>query len=85
MISQVDIDDMAEVMVYSSPTCQPCKSTKAWLAERGIPFAERDVTASPDAMSEIQALGYRGVPVVVAGDRHWQGHSPARLGDLVAR
>lgn len=83
MISQIDINDMASVIVYTSPSCQPCKATKRFLTEKGIPFEERDVTASQEAAAAVAALGYRGLPVIVHGDQHWQGLVPSRLNALV--
>lgn len=79
MVSAEDIKAMAEVVVYSMTGCQPCKATKRFLNERNIPFEERDVSASPEALAEVQRLGYRAVPVVVVGDQHWQGFNPTRL------
>lgn len=79
MISRDDIIAMTDIAVYSMPDCEPCKATKKWLARNGIPFEERDVSASEAHLAALQTLGYRSVPVVVAGDQHWQGFDPSRL------
>ena len=83
MISAEDIIAMTDIAVYSMPNCEPCKATKKWLARNGIPFEERDVSSSSDAhLAALQRLGYRSVPVVVAGTQHWQGFDPSRLRSL---
>lgn len=73
------------VVVYSKPGCQPCRMTKKVLESQGVPFEEKDVTADPEALRTVQALGYLGVPVVVASpENHWQGLDPDRLKGLAS-
>lgn len=33
-----------EIIVYSKPSCQACRLTKKWLADRGLEFTEADIT-----------------------------------------
>lgn len=68
------------ITVYSKPNCMPCKMTKAKLDKAGIAHETHDVTADADAFAAVEALGYREMPVVVAGEQHWSGFRP----DLIA-
>lgn len=52
------------VKVYSTPTCPYCKLTKDFLKEKGIAFADIDVSADPAAANEmVKKSGQMGVPV----------------------
>ncbi|RUR38523.1 glutaredoxin family protein [Vreelandella populi] len=68
------------ITVYSKPGCKPCKMTKAKLNQMGVKYVERDVTWDANAFANVEALGYREMPVVVNGEQHWSGFRP----DLIA-
>ena len=68
-----------QVVVYTAPGCAECARAKGFLRERGIPFREMDVTASPRARKELQRLGARGVPVLLIGDERMDGFDPKRF------
>jgi glutaredoxin-like YruB-family protein len=56
---------MAEVKVYSTPTCPYCKVVKQFLEENNIAFTDIDVAASQSAAQEmISRSGQMGVPVI---------------------
>jgi glutaredoxin 3 len=55
-----------DVTIYTSPTCGYCHQAKRYLADRGVAFAERDVSVDRAAAEEIMRLtGQMGVPVIV--------------------
>ncbi len=66
---------MAQVTIYSTPTCGYCKMAKAFFQENNVAYEEKDVSvdaAARDAM--VQKSGQLGVPVIdVDGDRHGGG------------
>lgn len=71
------------ITVFGKPEgCPQCNATKRHLDKAGIPYHWRDVTADPEAHAEASTYGYLGVPIVVAGDMHWQGFRPDRLDAL---
>lgn len=71
------------VTVYGKPSgCGQCIATTKHLDRQGTPYAYRDVTTDPAAADEVRALGYVGVPVVVAGDMHWHGYRDQKLNQL---
>lgn len=47
-------------ILYSSPTCQPCKAVKRWLTDHNIPFEE-----SQDLAARMEIDGKRTVPLLV--------------------
>ena len=57
---------MAQVEIYTTPTCPYCQSAKALLTRKGTPYAEIDVSRDPalrDAMTQ-RAGGRRSVPQI---------------------
>lgn len=56
------------VIVYTTPTCPDCRTLKAWLAQHGVVYEERDLT-DPAIMEEAKArYGVRVAPITVVGD-----------------
>ena len=56
---------MANVKVYSTPTCPYCKMAEAYLNEKGIAFEHIDVAVNQSAAQEmISKSGQMGVPVI---------------------
>jgi len=52
------------VKVYSTPTCPYCHTLKAFLKEKGVEFADIDVSQDEKALNEmIDRSGQMGVPV----------------------
>jgi len=61
---------MAQVKVYSTPTCPYCIRAKKYLSDKGIAFENIDVSADEEALKQmVDVSGQMGVPVlVVDGD-----------------
>ena len=56
---------MANVIVYSTPTCPWCHRIKDYFKEKGIEFTDHDVSVDTEqAQTMIEKSGQRGVPVV---------------------
>jgi glutaredoxin-like YruB-family protein len=56
---------MADVKVYSTPTCPWCKKAKAFLKEKNVEFEDFDVSTDHKAQHEmIEKSGQMGVPVL---------------------
>lgn len=61
---------MAEVKVYTTPTCPFCKKAKAWLQEHGIDYKEINVLENEAARDHIvQKSGQTGVPQIEIGEK----------------
>lgn len=75
---------MATVTVYTTPFCPFCLRAKALLRERGIEFAEVDLSADPALREEVSARsGRRTVPQVFIAGRSIGGFEELRA--LAAR
>mgnify|MGYP001593453423 CR=1 FL=1 len=56
---------MAQVMIYTTPTCVYCKMAKEFFKEHGVQYTEKDVAADETARKEMFAKsGQMGVPVI---------------------
>jgi glutaredoxin-like protein NrdH len=73
---------MSNVTVYSKPNCPQCTQTKKKLEQRGIAFEVIDISQDKQAAQTVTDLGYRQVPVVVSGEKHWSGFRPDLLSAL---
>ncbi len=57
---------MANVKVYSTPTCPYCIKVKKYLQEKNIPFENIDVSSNEMGLEEmVKVSGQMGVPVIV--------------------
>jgi glutaredoxin len=56
-----------DLKVYWRPGCSSCVKVKEFLSQQGVPFESIDVSARPEAMNELLALGVKSVPVVSRG------------------
>lgn len=70
------------IIVYSKPACVQCTATTRELDRKGIPYKYIDLTEDAEAMDTVKDLGYMQAPVVVAGDDHWSGFRPDKIGGL---
>ncbi|KQQ32870.1 NrdH-redoxin [Rhizobium sp. Leaf306] len=70
------------VTVYSKPACVQCTATTRALDRQGISYQIVDVSVDADAYELVQGLGYRQVPVVIAGETHWAGFRPDMISTL---
>ncbi len=70
------------ITVYSKPACVQCTATTRALDARGVSYDVIDLTADDAALNRVTDLGYRQVPVVVAGEDHWSGFRPDRIAGL---
>lgn len=70
------------ITVYSKPACVQCTATTRALDRKGLAYQIIDISEDAEAYARVEGMGYRQVPVVVAGDRHWAGFRPDMIGAL---
>ncbi|MHC1551747.1 glutaredoxin-like protein NrdH [Phyllobacterium sp. K27] len=70
------------IIVYSKPACVQCTATTRALDRQGMEYDVIDVSSDPVAFDLVQSLGYRQVPVVIAGEQHWAGFRPDMISAL---
>ena len=75
-------EEIMSITVYSKPACVQCTATTRALDRQGIGYTVIDISADATAYELVQELGYRQVPVVIAGDRHWAGFRPDMISAL---
>jgi glutaredoxin len=59
-----------DLRVYWRPGCSSCVKVKEFLSGLGVAYESINVSARPEAMEELRALGVRTVPVVARGDAY---------------
>lgn len=56
---------MAQVKIYTTPSCVYCKMTKEFFSKNNVEFEEKNVATDAQARDEmIQKSGQMGVPVI---------------------
>lgn len=70
------------IIVYSKPACVQCTATTREMDRRGISYDVVDLTKDTSAYNKVKDLGYMQAPVVIAGDEHWAGFRPDKIGTL---
>lgn len=70
------------ITVYSKPACVQCTATTRALDRKGLAYSVVDISEDTEAYARVTEMGYRQVPVVVAGDAHWAGFRPDMIGAL---
>ena len=56
-----------DLKVYWRPGCSSCVKVKEFLSQLGVDYESVDVSARPEAMQDLRALGLKTVPVVTRG------------------
>lgn len=70
------------VTLFTKPSCVQCTMTKKVLDKEGVSYEVVDVSADDAGLQRIVELGYKQVPVVIAGSDHWSGFRPDRCASL---
>lgn len=70
------------IIVYSKPSCVQCTATTRELDRKGIAYEYIDLTKDETAMERVRELGHMQAPIVVAGEEHWSGFRPDKIGAL---
>jgi glutaredoxin len=61
------------VTLYTSDQCPPCASARAFLAARGVPYAEKTVSSNVDIAALRAAGGEAQLPFLTVGQAREQG------------
>ncbi|MDO8574506.1 MAG: glutaredoxin family protein [bacterium] len=75
---------MANVIIYSTPTCVYCKMAKAFFKENNISYTEKDVAADEASRNEmVEKSGQLGVPVIDIDGNTVVGFDKSKLSELL--
>ena len=81
--SILDLKDSMEVkekpilIKIETAWCGYCKKAKKYFQKKGIPFVEYDIEKNARAKRDYDAIGGKGVPVIVMGKKRMNGFSVA--------
>jgi len=76
---------MANVKVYSTPTCPYCRQAKDYLKEKGVDFADLNVATDIEARNEMVKISSQmGVPVIEFDGNIVIGFNRAKLDQLIS-
>ncbi|BEN07826.1 NrdH-redoxin [Serratia marcescens] len=70
------------IIIYSKPDCVQCNATYRAFDKQGIDYQVIDLTQDQQALNHVKSLGYQQVTVIIAGDDHWSGFRPDKIGAL---
>ena len=75
---------MADVTIYTTPTCVYCTMAKAFFAENNVAYTEKNVAQDKSAMEEaVQKSGQMGVPVIDVDGQILVGFDKKKLSELL--
>ena len=57
------------VILFTAKNCPPCVTARNFLNKRGVPFAERTIETTDDAMELTRLTGAESVPVATLGSQ----------------
>ena len=72
------------IVVYSTKKCGQCTMTYRQLEQHSLPYEVVDVSEDQETMQKLREMGFRQLPVVVAGERSWNGFRPDMIRALAA-
>jgi glutaredoxin 3 len=75
---------MANVTVYSTPTCTYCQLAKQFFGENNVEYTEIDVAADNAKLQEmVEKSGQMGVPVIEIDDQVVVGFDEGRVKEML--
>ena len=75
---------MANVVIYSTPTCVYCRMAKAYFAANNVAYTEKNVASDSAAREEmVKKSGQLGVPVIDIDGEITVGFDEERLKGLL--
>ncbi|MDY6993475.1 MAG: glutaredoxin domain-containing protein [Pseudomonadota bacterium] len=77
--------DAPTVELYSAQWCGICRQAKHYMTEHDIAYSEYDVEHSTYGKRRFKALGGKGVPLIVVGQRKMHGFNADYLQLLLAK
>ncbi len=76
---------MANVKIYSQPTCPACNELKEYLRNKGIPFEDHDIISNYEALEEmLHVHKVRVTPLLIIGDKKLIGFDVEKLEKALA-
>ena len=75
---------MANVTIYTTPTCHFCHQAKEFFKEHNVTYTEKDVASDLDARKEmVDKTGQLGVPVIEVDEKIMVGYDQDSLAEAL--
>ena len=75
---------MADVTIYTTPTCVYCKSAKEFFKENNVEYVEKNVAEDEQARNDmVEKSEQLGVPVIDVNGNIIIGFDEAKLSELL--
>jgi len=75
---------MANVTIYTTPTCVYCRAAKEFFQENNVQYEEKDVAKDEQARNDmVQKSGQLGVPVIDVNGEIVIGFDESKLSELL--
>ena len=76
---------MAEIRIFSQPTCPACNELKDYLKGKNIPFTDYDILSDDKALEEmLHVHKVRVTPFIIIGDKKLIGFDIEELDKALA-
>jgi glutaredoxin len=72
------------VTVFVRPDCRECRDAMAFLAERNVPYTDRDIEFDPEALKEMLQHDAREAPTIIVDGEVIEGFDRHRLATVLA-
>ncbi len=73
----------ADVVLFATSWCGYCAKTRDLLKKSGVPFVEHDIETSAEGKSQYDAIGGRGVPILLINGEMVRGYDPNLIVKLI--
>jgi len=73
---------MVDVVVYTTPACSQCFSTKRMMDKKGIQYREVDLSKDLEKLEELRAKGHSQAPIVETDIKMWSGFRFDKINSL---
>ncbi len=68
-----------QVVMYSTDWCGYCKQARRLFRSAGVEYHEYNIEKSAEGLKQYQALGGRGVPLIIINDKILRGFDKAEI------
>lgn len=73
---------MVDVVVYTTPACSQCFSTKRLMDKKGVQYREVDISKDIDKLDELRGKGFTQAPIVEVKEDMWSGFRFDKINEL---
>jgi glutaredoxin-like YruB-family protein len=75
---------MADLKIYTQPSCGYCRELKDYLKEHNIDYEDRDITKDRSALDElVNKYKVRATPLIVYHEKTLVGFNPDELQKMI--